>query len=383
MKLRARGLFYQILIFSLGALLSCSKPKHIFTPTKTYTVSLQTLHQTLNFTGSVQPLHATAVTSPINGLVESMQHRYGDKLNVGDPILTISSAELQKEFNNTLTDYLKAKENARLAQVKFNGTRDLWDAGILAKNVFLSEQSGLNSTRIALVQARMRLTELLEKLSEPALSNLKKLSFDTFHQVQTALSSPHNQIKIFAPCAGVLLYPPKTERSGTEQIHPGSSVKSGQVLAMMGDLSGIRLEINVPEVDLQLLHVGLPATIHGIAFDTHGLSGTLTAINAEALNDSTGGLVSFTAMVDVTELNPDQQQWIKVGMSASIELQIDTQQSLLVPITALTQNGNQHLVYVRNPSGKIEPRSVITGAVHDDQVVIQSGLQAGDIIVYD
>lgn len=376
MKLRACCLIYTSLI-------SCGTQQDALMPQKQYIVSMKTLHQTLNFTGAVQPLHETAVTSPINGVIESMQHTYGDRVHAGDLIFTVISVELQKEFNNTFTEYLKAKENNRMAQVKFNGTRDLWLAGILAKNTFLSEQSGLNATRITLIQATTQLSELLKKLGEPGLDHLTNLSFDEFSQVQTALSSTHNRIKVLAPCDGIFLYPPKNERSETEQLHTGSSIKSGQVLGLMGDLNGISLSINVPEVDIPLVHVGLPAIIHGVAFDSQGLNGCLTSVNSEALKDNSGGLASFNATVNVSTLSPAQQKWIKVGMSATIELQIDTKKTLLIPIAAVTPRGNQHIVRILAPGGKSEQRSVITGAVHDDQVVITSGLRAGDVLLYD
>ncbi len=76
------------------------------------------------------------------------------------------------------------------------------------------------------------------------------------------------------------------------------------------------MEIDVPEIDIDKIRPGMQATISGVAFGRHQLKGKLVAVNAQASNTSTGGLPSFTAVVEVNSLTPEQQSWIKVGMSA-------------------------------------------------------------------
>jgi multidrug efflux pump subunit AcrA (membrane-fusion protein) len=180
-----------------------------------------------------------------------------------------------------------------------------------------------------------------------------------------------------------MLYPPKSGEDKTTRITVGSSVKSGQVIALIGDLKGISVEIDVPEIDIDKIRPGMNATISGIAFGKHHLKGTLVAVNAQASNSSGGGLPSFTAVVEVKSLTPEQQPWIKVGMSAAIELSVDSDNQLLIPIAAVKREKGNSIVNLQLAQGTIEKRIITTGPAQADSVVIESGLKDGDVVVYD
>ncbi len=346
-----------------------------------YKVKMTTMHNALHYIGVVQPLTENPITSPVEAVVESMPHHFGQRVAKDDVVFTLNSTELQRQYNDMLTDYLKTKDGYTIAKAKFIGTEELWQAGLLSKNNYLSEKSSLNTARISLIQATHKLTEMLEKMgkSEESPANLSLAEFD---KVRLALNSKHNLIYLKAPKSGVLLYPPKMGDDRTSRIASGSPVKAGQVVALVGDLTGIRVEIDVPEVEVSELHIGLPATIRGIAFGNQALHGKLTGINAQASAASGGALPTFTAVVEVHSLTLKEQNWVKVGMSTSIELTVDSHDKLTIPIAAVKQDMGKSTVQLRNTAGKIIARHVITGAVYDDQVVVESGLNIGDEVVY-
>jgi len=372
-----------IVCLSVG-LYACNKstntPKH---QAEHYTVHTTTMKKTLNFTGTIQPLRENTVTSPMNAVVESMHYHYGQLVQQDETIFTLNSADLQREYNDTLTEYLKAKDGYDITLSKFTGTEELWKAGLLSKNNYLSEQSALNTARIALMQATRKLSELLEKIDDGQHDDLSSLSFAEFDKVRLALTSKHNLIHLKAPRTGVLLYPPKSSDGHFDRLGVGTSIKAGQVLALIGDLSGIRVEIDVPEVDIADVKVGMPATIHGLAFGKQVLEGKLVAINAEASTGSNSALPSFTAIVEVHALSAEQQTWIKVGMSAAIELTLHRSNKLLIPIEAVKQETGHSVVYTLAANGAINKRTITTGPVNGDRVVIESGLNAGDVVTYD
>ncbi|MCL9683039.1 efflux RND transporter periplasmic adaptor subunit [Legionella maioricensis] len=353
------------------------------TTLKTYEVKSRPLHKTLHFTGTIQPLHESTLTSPMEAVVESMDFHYGQMVKKGDVVLTLNSNELQKQYNDTLTDYLKAKDSYTIAKAKFAGTQDLWHSGLLSKNNYLSEKSGMDTARVTLMQATRKLTEMLEKMDENKTQNLSALSLSDFDKVRKILTSNHNIIRLKAPSDGVMLYPPKSGEDKATRITVGSSVKSGQVLAIVGNLSGISVEIDVPEIDIDKIRPGMNATISGIAFGKHQLKGTLVAVNAQASNTSNGGLPSFTAVVEVKSLTAEQQPWIKVGMSAAIELNVESNNQLLVPIAAVKREKGNSIVTLQLAQGSVEKRIITTGAAQADSVVVETGLKIGDVVVYD
>jgi HlyD family secretion protein len=346
-----------------------------------YEVKPQILHKSVHFTGTIQPLHESTLTSPMESVVERMNVHYGQWVKKGEVILTLNSSELQKQFNDTLTDYLKAKDNYTLAKAKFSGTQDLWNSGLLSKNNYLSEKSNMDTVRVTLMQSSRKLNELLEKVGEKNSKNMSTLSLSDFDKVRAILASKHNLIQLKAPSSGILLYPPKSGEDKTTRITVGASVKSGQVIALIGDLSGISIEIEVPEIDVSQIHPGMQAVVSGIAFGKHPLKGTLVTVNAQA-SSTNNGLPFFTAVVEVPSLTAKQHQWIKVGMSANIELSITSGQQLLVPIAAIKRKQGQSTVTLQTKAGSVEQRIITTGTAQVDTVVVETGLHEGDVVVY-
>jgi multidrug efflux pump subunit AcrA (membrane-fusion protein) len=163
----------------------------------------------------------------------------------------------------------------------------------------------------------------------------------------------------------------------------GSTVKSGQVLALVGDLRGISVNIDIPEIDLDKVTMGMPALVRGVAFANETLKGKLITINAQASNSSNGALPSFTAVVVVPHLTTAQQALIKVGMSAAIDLLVQSPKKLYVPIRAVHSGLGHSIVMVKTKDGNIHKTPVITGEARSDKVAIESGLQAGDVVLYD
>lgn len=377
MMLRKIGL---ILLFCF--LSACGKkPSHQKMPLMSYTTQLSTVHKTLHFTGTIQPLKENTLTSPVDAVVETMHVHYGQVVHKGDVVFTLNSAQMQQQYNEVLTDYLKAKDNYSMARTKFIGTEELWQAGLLSKNNYVSEKASVNTARITLMQASRKLSELFEKTNDDKFDELSNLSFAEFNKVRQALTRPHHLIQIKASADGVLLYPPKTEN---ENVHlsSGITIKTGQPLALIGDLTGVSVEINVPEVDISEIKIGMHADIHGVAFGKQLLKGHLVAVNAQASTANGGGLPSFTAIVEVHALTPTQQALIKVGMSATIELAVDSSDKLLIPIAAISQQAGKSIVRIRSSDGVIIVRQVVTGMVDGDRVAIEAGLQVGDEVVY-
>jgi multidrug efflux pump subunit AcrA (membrane-fusion protein) len=347
-----------------------------------YTVKKQTLHKNLHFTGTIQPIHESTLTSPMEAVVETMNFHYGQRVKKGDVILTLNSTELQKQFNDTLTEYLKAKDSYTIAKAKFVGTQDLWSSGLLSKNNYLSEKSSMDTVRVTLMQSTRKLTEMMEKMDEEDSQKFSTLSLSDFDKVRRILASKHNLIRLKATNDGILLYPPKAGEDKAARITVGSSVKAGQIIALIGDLSGISVEIDVPEIDISQIHTGMKATISGIAFGKYPLQGELVAVNAQASNTS-NGLPFFTATVEVRSLSPEQQEWIKVGMSTAIELNVDSGNQLLIPIAAVRREKGLSVVTLQNAAQKQERRVITTGPAQADSVVVETGLKEGDVVVYE
>ena len=348
-----------------------------------YPVRLQALHQSLYFTGIIRPIRETALTCPIDAIVETMQYQYGQAVKQGDVVLTLNSSELEKQYNDTLTEYLKAKDNYSMVAARFNGTKELWNTGLISKNTYLGEKSSVNTARIGLLQSTHKLSELLHKMDDPDNADLSTLKMAQFDKVQQALTSHHNLIHMKASADGLLLYPPKESQDKSGHIQVGAAVKAGQVIALIGNVTGVHVEIEIPETDINTIHVGMLAKITGPALGKHQLLGRVASVNTQALSGNTGASAFFSAMVVVKKLTPKQQNAIKVGMSAAIELMIDKRKQVIIPIKAVQQVNGKRMVTIQNKHGSDVLREVTTGIATANSVVIERGLKAGDVVRYD
>lgn len=373
-----------LLMFLLSCILiACDGDKKPVPKTvQTYVVKREAIHKNLFFTGTIQPLRESTLSAPFDAVVQTMNYHYGQLVQQGDVVMTLDSADLQKQYNDTLTEYLKAKDSYNISKAKFVGTKDLWDAGLLAKNNYLSEKSSVDTARVTLMQATRKLGEMLEKMDDQGKQDLSSLDIAEFDKVRQAFTGQHNLIHLKATGSGILLYPPKNGDDKTDKLNVGSTVKAGQVIALIGDLSGISVEIDIPEIDIDKIHPGMKAAITGVALGNEALHGEVVAVNAQA-SATSGTLPSFTAIVEVKQLNNEQKMRVKVGMSAAIALAVDTENQLQIPIAAVKQNKGSTVVKVKAKDGTVSEKVVATGSAEADKVIVLAGLDENETIIYD
>ncbi|MDP3561536.1 MAG: efflux RND transporter periplasmic adaptor subunit [Legionellaceae bacterium] len=372
-------------IFLLSSLMpACDKPaSHLKPELKSYVVQESIIQKKLHYSGSIHPLTENLVITPMEAVIETIHAHYGQAVKKDQILFTLNSAELQRKYNETLINYLKAKNSYHIARTKFTGTNELWKAGLLSKNNYINEKSSLLAERVAFMQASQNLYALFDQGEIEERNECTKLSLRQFDKVRLALIKNHNQIQLKSPSDGVLLYAFKSDDNTSLRVQTGMALKSGQVLGLIGDMQGIRVEIDIPEVDINDIKIGMKAMIHGIAFNKQSLNGRLVAVNAQATVKGNDGLPTFTAVIEVHGLSKEQQALIKVGMGCEIELFGESTHHLLVPIAAIKPENGHGLIQVLTKDNHVSQRSIHTGAVWQDKVVVASGLRAGDVVVYD
>jgi Cu(I)/Ag(I) efflux system membrane fusion protein len=92
--------------------------------------------------------------------------------------------------------------------------------------------------------------------------------------------------------------------------------------------------------------------------------------------------LSAASKVDLIRIIiPNPQGLIRPGMLAYIGLLTGGQKTLAIPISAILTDGKGSKVWVKNTNGSFSPKMVMTGAGNQTYVPVLSGLNAGDIVV--
>ncbi len=371
-----------VMCFFLLTLSSCKeKPKPVLKDMSLVVHAVKNTEK-LYFSGEIKPLNETAISVPSDAKVKKIMFNFGSDVKKGDVLIELDSPEQQKEYDDALTTYLKAKDDMDVAVAKFAGTQSLWDEKLVSENMFKSDKSTLFTNKISFYQAKTKLLTLAKKLKNISTKEMLNLSLSDFEQVQKVLSKNKNKIVLKAPHDGIALLPPKSD--DTHELRIGSSIKAAEVVALVGDLTGLSIIIKIPEINIDKIKKGMLAEVSGIAFPNHTLKAMVKSINAQANSSAgdSGGLPIFTAKVVVPALTKEQKAILKIGMSASVHVILQEKMRIMVPIKAVHLTGVKTWVMIKTADGKSNEVAVRTGISTSDSVQIVSGLKSGDRITW-
>ena len=159
-------------------------------------------------------------------------------------------------------------------------------------------------------------------------------------------------------------------------------MKSDQLLAMLGDVSRLRVRVQVGERDINRIHMGDHVQVTGEGFVGMALTGHVDTVGIEAMPDhANGGMRSFEVGVLLDPLPSAAQSTVHVGMSARVGIQLASQAALWLPMRAVHVDGDIQYVWILEKEARIK-RIVHTGESDADQVVIASGLNPSEQVIF-
>lgn len=176
--------------------------------------------------------------------------------------------------------------------------------------------------------------------------------------------APKDYVAIYAPRSGTLI-----ERN----IADGSAARMGQTLLTIADLSRVWIEAEVFEADLELVHVGMDASVI-----LPYLPGRRYAAKVEYVYPYLEGQ-SRTGRIRLSLDNPDGE--LKPDMYAQVSLMADLGHRLSVPEEAVIVAGMSRVVFVDLGAGRLKPVRIRTGRTAQGFIEVLDGLSLGDSVV--
>jgi membrane fusion protein, copper/silver efflux system len=191
--------------------------------------------------------------------------------------------------------------------------------------------------------------------------------WDMSDQEITALErrgEPLDYVAIHAPRSGTLI-----ER----HIADGSAAMMGQTLLTIADLSSVWIEAEIFEEDIELVKVGMPASV-----TLPYLPGRTYPATVEYVYPYLEGQ-SRTGRIRLSLDNPDGE--LKPAMYAQVSLQADIGHRLSVPEEAIIVAGESRVVFVDLGGGRLKPVRIKAGRSANGFVEVLEGLTLGDTVV--
>lgn len=279
--------------------------------------------------GTVEAEHDVTVSAEEGGVVEALLARKGDRVRAGAPLLKIDDDVLQAHLE-------QAVSRAALAEETWDRHRRLWE----------DEKVG---TEMAYLEA--------------------KYNAQTARAEARVLNERVARTTVRAPVNGIL---------DDRMVEVGSMVPSGAPVVRILDVDTVKIVGGVPERFAAAIEPGAEVSVEVQSLGGRVYSGSIDFVGSAVAGDNR----TFRIEVDVA--NPGLG--IKPGMVADIRISRRTLDSaLVVPRHAVQRRETGYVVYVAEPVSegqyRAAARAVVPGATRDDQIVIQEGLRAGDLVV--
>jgi multidrug efflux pump subunit AcrA (membrane-fusion protein) len=176
----------------------------------------------------------------------------------------------------------------------------------------------------------------------------------------------------------------RTGRSGAPQFKEGDNVWTGANILEIPDLSQMYVDLKLDEVDRGKIAMGQEIKIRVDSIPDKEFSAILDFISPAAALVFTGVGANQQANTQKyfpargTLQNVDDR--LRPNTSSSVEIIIERQpNSLLIPIRANFDKNGKPIVYVQKGKDFVL-REIKVGKRNDDDVVVTSGLQEGDVV---
>lgn len=305
----------------------------------------------LRTSGDVLPLMQVDVVSRLSGYVERIQFEIGDRVSSGQIVAAVDPKELRHRVEEDEAAFRVAGATVREKETQLvHAEKQAERARLLRQKDFISSQ------------------ELDEAVTRADTARAQKeLAQAQLAQRSAALAQSRYQLSltgVVAPFSGVV-----TRRL----VDPGAYVSSSTLILTIAVPDPLKVVVNIPEKDVNLVRVGLVTKLEVDAFPGKVFEGKVARLNS-ALDPTTR-----TLMVEIQVPNGELQ--LKPGMFARVSLILGEQKnSLLVPVEAVVEEDGEDFVYTV-AEGKAMRRAVSKGWAQDGFVAIEKGIAAGDKIV--
>lgn len=294
--------------------------------------------------GKIVAREVVSIQPQVSGRITKIHFADGADVKVGDLLFTIDPRPFQAQLHQAEANLAQAEAALNLAKVNFARVEKVSDPRAISRQDYDTKQSAVESAEATVQQSRAAL--------ESAQLNL----------AYCTIRSPING------------------RAGQRAVDVGNvvSANNGSLLVIQR-MEPIYADFTVPEGDLGAVrrNMGkhtLRVEVRLAEDDAEPRSGELTFLD-NSVQDNTG-----TIKLRATLANRDRRFW--PGRFAKIRLILETQRdAVLVPASAPQLSAKGPFVYVIKPDQIAELRVVKVGQQHDNLVVINDGLKAGERVV--
>ena len=312
--------------------------------------------------GTVQSKVPVAVSSKITGILDKLYADQGDRVKKGQLLAELDTPELkarltaaraaqeraQKDLGRSRATLAKAQANQALAQSNYRRDFEVFKPGYIS-------QAAIDTTSAALKVAAGETGEAQATIAATEAA-LKQAAAEAH-----AAAATLDYTRILAPMDGLLT---------VRKAEVGDTITPGTPIFQVVDLDLIWVATWIDETQIAALMEGQEARIR--LRSGRSFPGTVVRLNKEA------DMVTREMEVDVKFASPPEP--LVVGEEAEVAISTGRTRALAVPWSAIQeQDGHSGVLVVEG--GLVKFRQIGLGLRDHQQVAVEKGLNAGDLVV--
>jgi cobalt-zinc-cadmium efflux system membrane fusion protein len=282
----------------------------------------------------------------VTGRVSEILGFPGQMVKQGDLLAKITSTELTQ----SQLAYLQARSGSQLAEQAANRARILYKEDVIALAELQRREAEATSAKAQFGAANDQLR--VQGMDQASIDRLAKTS--VIKSVNNVLATIDGEI---------------VER----KITKGQVVQPAEALFTVADLDALWAIAEVPESAAYLIRKGQKSSIIVPALRNQTIEGVISHVDS-IVNPTTRTVL---VRMDV----PNQSGQVKPGMLATMLIDSQPRERLLVPLEAIVREDNNDYVYVREDDDRYRMVQVKLGPEGKGFRPVQSGLKEGAEIV--
>jgi multidrug efflux system membrane fusion protein len=337
------------ILFAMAALVGCGDqpppPSETVRAIKTITVTERATGMQRRFSGVVEAADTSSLSFQVPGNVLEVNVNVGERVTQGQVLAALDDRTFGLNVD-------AARASRGRAQTELTDARRDWERFRKAVELNPGAVSGRSVSQAEAVY----------------LGAVQGLSYAN-SRLNLAKRDLENTV-LRAPFDGIV---------ARRFVNPFQEVARVEPLFVLNMEGAMEAAISIPESEIDLVHLGLPAEIRFPAIPTEVRNGIVTEISNVA-----GTTNAFP--VKITIENGDGNERIRPGITAEVNLLFADEggeAAYLVPLGALAPAGSEGTgyVFVYDPaSSKVDRTAVEIGGIRDNDVIVNAGLNVGDII---
>lgn len=316
----------------------------------------------------------------------------GDQIKAGDTVILFDQSEVQKaileanaelEIAKAELDKRRAEQSSKIEELKanieiseishrisqINLEQATFEADITRKEISLN----LEKAKIALEKAREEITNQQRIHTEEIQQLLLRI-----RQLETNLEEAEvtlRNLTVVSRSSGIAILTKNWATGNKWQV--GDQPWSGTPLIDLPDLSELKVEAEISEVDISKVRLDQQVEIRLDAFSDSVYSGkVITIANLAQFKGEDSKIKVFPVEI----LLDDTSDKFLPGMTVSCRIIVDRIEDVLyIPLEAIQVEDSKSFIYASS-GNTFKRQEVVTGLANNDYIIIEEGISGEEVI---